>query len=157
MVKIMFVCHGNICRSPMAEFVFKDMVQKAGRGDEFVIRSSAVSDEEIYGGVGNPVYPPVAAILKAKGIDCLHKRAQKLLPSDAEKYDLFVCMDDGNVRRAVGILGRKYADKCVKLLSFAGEERDVSDPWYTRDFDTCYDDIVKGLTAMLSGGISRHV
>ena len=149
MRKIMFVCHGNICRSPMAEFVFKDMLEKAGRQNEFEVESSAVSSEEIYGGVGNPVYPPVASLLKSKGIDCSHKRARMLGASDAEKFDLFVCMDESNLRGAVRILGEQNARKCVKLMSYLNSSDDVSDPWYTRDFTTCYQDIVRGVTALL--------
>ena len=128
MRKIMFVCHGNICRSPMAEFVFKDMLEKAGRQNEFEVESSAVSSEEI---------------------DCSHKRARKLVASDAEKFDLFVCMDESNLRGAVRILGEQNARKCVKLMSYLNSSDDVSDPWYTRDFKTCYNDICRGLSAML--------
>ena len=149
MYRIMFVCHGNICRSPLAEFLCRDLVEKSGRSEEFLIASSAVSDEEIWGGVGNPVYPPVKALLLEKGISCAGKRAQKLVPSDAEKYDLFVCMDGSNLRRAKGILGRKGEKKCVKAFSFLDSDEDVSDPWYTRDFQAAYDDIYRCLTAML--------
>ena len=134
MYSVMFVCHGNICRSPMAEFIFKDMIKKAGRTEEFFVASSAVSDEEIFGGVGNPVYPPARAVLKAHGISCEGKRAALLRFSDAEKYDLFACMDESNLRSAKRILGAAGAEKCKKLLSFAGGG-DVSDPWYTRDFE----------------------
>ena len=148
MYRIMFVCHGNICRSPMAEFVCRDIIKKAGTEDMFEVSSSAVSDEEIYGGIGNPVYPPVASLLRCKGIDCSGKRVAKLVPRDAENYDLFVCMDEGNVREAVRILGARHKNKCVKLMSYSGSDDDVSDPWYTRDFDTCYNDIYRGIKAM---------
>lgn len=146
--KIMFVCHGNICRSPMAEFVFKDMVEKAGRTD-FEISSCAVSSEEIWGGVGNPVYPPVKALLKKKGISCEGKRAVKLTQADGEKYDLFLCMDESNLRRAKGILGEKNGVKCKKLLSVLGSDEDVADPWYTRDFDEAYSDIFTACQKLL--------
>ena len=146
--KIMFVCHGNICRSPMAEFVLKDMVEKAGRTD-FEIASCAVSSEEIWGGVGNPVYPPVKALLKQKGICCDGKRAVKLTQADGEKYDLFLCMDESNLKRAKEILGYKFSGKCKKLLSLTGSNEDVADPWYTRDFDEAYDDIYRGCVALL--------
>ena len=149
MYNIMFVCHGNICRSPLAEFLCRDLVEKSGRSTEFLIASSAVSDEEIWGGVGNPVYPPIEALLREKGSPCEGKRAQKLLPSDADKYDLFVCMDESNLRRAKGILGKRGEGKCVKAFSFLGSDEDVSDPWYTRDFQAAYDDIYRCLTAML--------
>ena len=149
MYKIMFVCHGNICRSPMAEFVFKDMAEKAGRGEEFFVRSSAVSDEEIWGGIGNPVYPPVKALLHSLGISCEGKRACRLKTSDVEGYDLFVCMDESNLRGAKSILGKRGAEKCRKLLEFTGSDEDVSDPWYTRDFQTAYKDIARGCKALL--------
>jgi protein-tyrosine phosphatase len=149
MYKIMFVCHGNICRSPMAEFVFKDMAKKEGRESEFVVASSAISDEEIWGGVGNPVYPPVKALLRAKGISCEGKRAVQLKKGDGEKYDLFVCMDESNLRAAKTLLGARGAGKCKKLLSFIGSDEDVCDPWYTRDFNAAYADIFRGCKAML--------
>lgn len=149
MYKIMFVCHGNICRSPMAEFIFKDMVQKAGRKEEFLIASSAVSTEEIYGGVGNPVYPPARELLSSLGISCAGKRAALLTQQDGDKYDLFLCMDESNVRRAKGILGTKNEGKVQKLLLYAGESGDVADPWYTRDFQAAYKDILRGLEGLL--------
>lgn len=149
MYRIMFVCHGNICRSPMAEFVFKDMAKKAGRESDFFVSSSAVSAEEILNGVGSPVYSPVRTLLSGLGISCEGKRAVQLKDSDADKYDLFLCMDESNLRRARLILGEKGAEKCKKLLSFAGEEADVSDPWYTRDFQRAYEDIFRGCKALL--------
>lgn len=133
----------------MAEFVCKDILRKSGRENEFEIESGAVSSEEIWGGVGNPVYPPAADILRKNGIDCTGKRARKLTESDGDKFDLFVCMDESNLRGAKRILGEKNARKCVKLMSYRDSIDDVSDPWYTRDFDTCYNDIVRGVTAML--------
>ena len=150
MYEIAFVCHGNICRSPMAEYVMKDIVQKAGRAEEFFIASFAVSTEEIWGGCGNPVYPPVKNLLRKKGIDCTGKRATLLTETDGEKYDYFLCMDDSNIRRARAIVGAKNAGKCVKLLSFAGESRDVADPWYTGDFQKTYDDVCKGVAAFMN-------
>ena len=149
MYKIMFVCHGNICRSPMAEFLLKDIIEKQGRSGEFVIASSAVSTEEIWNGVGNPVYPPAKAELKKHGISCEGKRACLLTEEDGEKYDYFLCMDSSNLRRAKAILGAKNGEKCHKLLSFAGEKGDVADPWYTRDFSATYRDIMRGLDGLL--------
>lgn len=149
MYKINFVCHGNICRSPMAEYLFRDMVKKAGREEEFLIVSTAVSSEEIYRGVGNPVYPPVKALLKRLGISCEEKRATLLTQADGEKYDMFLCMDGSNVERAKRILGEKNAHKCKKLLSLTGTNDNVADPWYTRDFEACYQDIMRGLNALL--------
>lgn len=145
----MFVCHGNICRSPMAEFLLKDMVKKLGREGEFEIASSAVSTEEIWNGIGNPVYPPAKAELKKHGISCEGKRAQLLTQADGEYYDLLLCMDESNVRRAQKIVGARNAAKCKKLLSYAGESDDVADPWYTRDFTATYLDIMKGLKFLL--------
>ena len=144
----MFVCHGNICRSPMAEFIFKDMVKKLGRAGEFDVASSAVSTEEIWNGVGNPVYPPARAELKKHGISCEGKRAQLLTEADGEYYDLLLCMDESNVRRARKIVGAKNAEKCKKLLDFAGGG-EVADPWYTGDFTATYQDLVKGLEGLL--------
>ena len=149
MYKVMFVCHGNICRSPMAEFLFKDMLKKAGREKEFFVASCAVSHETVFRGVGEPVYPPAKALLKALGISCEEKRSQVMQESDGEYYDIFLCMDDSNVRRAERILGRKNAEKCKKLLSFCGETADVADPWYTGDFQATYRDVMRGLTAFL--------
>ena len=149
MYKIMFVCHGNICRSPMAEFLFKDMVKRLGREGEFEIASSAVSTEEIWNGMGNPVYPPAKAELQKHGISCEGKRAQLLTEEDGEYYDLLLCMDESNVRQAQKIVGEKNGAKCKKLLSYAGENGDVADPWYTRDFSATYSDIMKGLEGLI--------
>lgn len=148
MYKIMFVCHGNICRSPMAEFIFKDMVKKLGRAGEFDVASSAVSTEEIWGNVGNPVYPPAKTELQKHGISCEGKRAQLLTEADGEYYDLLLCMDESNVRRARKIVGAKNAEKCKKLLDFAGGG-EVADPWYTGNFTATYQDLVKGLEGLL--------
>lgn len=149
MHKIMFVCLGNICRSPMAEFVMRDLVEKAGRGEEFFISSSAVSSENVWQGVGAPVYGPAKALLRSLGISCESKRAQVLTAADGERFDLFLCMDDSNVVRAKRILGEKQAHKCKKLLSYAGESGDVADPWYTGDFQTAYRDILRGIEGLL--------
>ena len=149
MYKIMFVCLGNICRSPMAQQKLKHMVEKMGRKHEFEIASSATSDENVWNGVGAPVYGPIKTLLERKGISCAGKRAQVLKKTDGEYYDLFLCMDDNNVRNAQRILGEKNAHKCKKLLSYAGETGDVADPWYTRDFETAYEDIQRGLDGLL--------
>jgi len=149
MIKIMFVCHGNICRSPMAEFVFKDMVHKAGRADEFLIASSATSTEEIWNGVGNPVYPPARDELKKHGISCEGKRAVQIKKSDYDKYDYLICMDESNMRNIKRIIPSDPEGKIVKLLNFTGEKRNVADPWYSGDFETCYRDIYNGCKALL--------
>ncbi len=148
MHRIMFVCLGNICRSPMAELLLKDMVKKAGREGEFVISSSATAHDNVYNGVGAPVYPPVRELLERKGISCAGKRAQVLTEEHGEEYDLFLCMDGNNVRNASRILG-KNGHKCKKLLSYAGEEGDVADPWHTRNFEQAYEDIKRGLEGLL--------
>ena len=148
MHKIMFVCHGNICRSPMAEFIFKKLVLENGLEQEFIVQSSATSTEEIWRGVGNPVYPPAKRELLKHGITCDGKRAVQLKEEDYENYDLFVCMDSANVRNATRILSGDSQNKVVKLLSFAGREDDVSDPWYTDRFDVAYKDILVGCEAL---------
>ena len=149
MIKIMFVCHGNICRSPMAEFVFRDLAEKAGRGEEFFVRSSAVSAEEIWGDVGNPVYKPVKRILNDLGIDCDEKRAEQLTKQHGEEYDYIFCMDSSNVRKAKQIVGSRYEAKVVRLLDFVGVGGDVADPWYTRDFQATYQDVLDSSTKLL--------
>lgn len=150
MIKIMFVCHGNICRSPMAEFVLKDMVKRRGLENDFVIASSATSTEEIWNGIGNPVYPPAKAVLERNGIDSSGKRAVQLKASDYNKYDLFIGMDSANIRNMTRILGGDKDNKIHKLMEYTGSRADVSDPWYTRDFDRCYMDIYAGCKALLN-------
>ena len=147
MIRILFICHGNICRSPMAEFVMKELVRERGLEDRFEIRSCATSTEEIWNGVGNPVYPPAKRELARHGIDCAGKRAVQLTPEDYNRYDYLICMDRNNVRNAVRITGR--GEKYRLLLEYAGESRDVADPWYTGDFERTYEDVLKGCTALL--------
>ena len=149
MIKIMFVCHGNICRSPMAEFILKDMIKQKGLQDDFVICSSATSTEEIWNGVGNPVYPPAKAVLESHGINPSGKYAVQLKASDYDKYDLFIGMDSANIRNMLRIFGGDPDGKVARLLSYAGSERDISDPWYTGEFGTTYNDVLEGCTAFL--------
>ena len=149
MFKIMFVCHGNICRSPMAEFIFKDLLEKRGLTDKYYVSSSATSTEEIWNGIGNPVYPPAKAELKRHGISCDGKRAVQVTRSDYVNYDLLVVMDSNNMRNIMRIIGSDPDKKVHKLLKFANIDRDVSDPWYSGDFTTCYNDIFLGCTALL--------
>lgn len=149
MIKIMFVCHGNICRSPMAEFILKNMVSQKGLQENFIICSSATSTEEIWNGVGNPVYPPARAVLESHGIDPTGKRAVQLNKSDYEKYDLFIGMDSANIRNMRRIFGSDSKGKIHKLMEYTHSTADVSDPWYTGDFDRCYNDIYKGCKALL--------
>ncbi len=148
MISVLFVCHGNICRSPMAEFIFKDMVKKQGREEEFYIASSATSTEEIWRGVGNPVYPPAARELAKHGISCEGKRAVQITREDYDKYDLILCMDDSNMRNIRYIIPHDPENKIKKLLDYVGGGN-VADPWYTGDFETTYKDIHKACTQLL--------
>ena len=150
MTRIMFVCHGNICRSPMAEFVLKKMVSERGVADQFVIASSATSTEEIWGGVGNPVYPPAKAVMAKHGISCEGKRAVQLTRADYEKYDLFVGMDSANIRNMHHILGGDPQGKIRKLMDYTDRGGDVADPWYTRDFAATYRDVKAGCQGLLA-------
>lgn len=150
MTKILFVCHGNICRSPMAEFVLKDMIIRLGKEKDFEIASCATSTEEIWNGVGNPVYPPVKKLLASYGIDTSTKRAVQLKASDYGKYDLLIGMDSANIRNMHRMLGGDPAGKIHKLMEYTGSCADVSDPWYTRDFEQCYKDIFAGCKALLN-------
>ena len=149
MKKIMFVCHGNICRSPMAEFIFKDMLKKEGIESEFYVASSATSTEEIWGGIGNPVYPPAKAELKKHGILCDGKRAVQLKKSDYDKYDMFIAMDSNNIRNIGRIFGSDPDSKVHKMMDFTDRKGDVADPWYTGNFDITYSDICDGCVGLL--------
>ena len=149
MFKIMFVCHGNICRSPMAEFIMKKLVKDNGLEDEFFIASSATSTEEIWNGIGNPVYPPAKAELKKHGISCEGKRAVQLTCYDYGKYDLFIGMDSSNIRNMNRILGGDPENKIRKLMDYTDRGGDVADPWYTRSFDVTYRDVLDGCTKLL--------
>lgn len=149
MKRIMFVCLGNICRSPMAEFIFKDMVKQEGLESEFYISSSATSTDEIYQGIGNPVYPPAARELAKHGISCEGKRAVQLKWEDYEKYDLFVGMDSSNIRNMHIILKGDEQGKIRKLMDYTSRRGDVADPWFTERFDIAYRDIYDGCRGLL--------
>ena len=149
MKRIMFVCHGNICRSPMAEFVFKFLVKERGLDDEFIIRSSATSTEEIWNGIGNPIYPPAAEELKRRGIPFEKRRAVQLKREDLNDYDLFVGMDSANIRNMHRILGEGADGRIVKLMELTPRGGDVADPWYSDRFDIAYRDIYEGCLALL--------
>ena len=155
MVKILFVCHGNICRSPMAEYVLKDMVKKAGVEEQFVIASAATSSEEIWGGIGNPVYPPARAELARHGLSCEGKRAVKLQKDDYAKYDLIIGMDSNNMRNMARIFDGDPDGKCRKLMDLTSRGGDVADPWYSGHFDVTYRDIYEGCEALLKLLISK--
>ncbi len=145
MIKIMFVCHGNICRSPMAEFVLRRMTEENGVSSEFTISSSATSCDEI----GNPVYPPVRSLLKEKGIDTLGKYSVQLKKSDYDKYDMFIGMDSANIRNMHRIFGSDTENKIKKMMDFTSRGGDVADPWYTRDFYVTYEDIYDACVGIL--------
>ena len=145
-MRILFVCHGNICRSPMAEFIFKDMVKKAGTQKLFDIHSAATSSEEL----GNGLYPNAARCLDGHGIPYSPHCATKLRKSDYGEYDLIIGMDEENMWNMEKLFGDDPEGKVRALMSFAGKNRSVSDPWYTRDFETAYNDITEGCEALLN-------
>lgn len=145
MKKILFVCHGNICRSPMAEFVMKDLVQKAGLSDHFYIESAATSTEEI----GNEVYPPAKHKLAEHGISCKGKTARQMTRSDYQRFDLLIGMDDWNIRNMTRIAGGDPEGKIHKLLDYTARKGDVADPWYTGDFDATWRDVTEGCGELL--------
>lgn len=155
MTKILFICHGNICRSPMAEFVMKLLVEQAGRADEFEIASAAVSTEEI----GNDIYPPAKRMLAAKGVPFTHRAARQMTRADYAYYDYIVCMDQSNLRWMNYIIGEdtahkvslmmQWVDKNCQMSNIKYQIPDVSDPWYTGDFAKAYNDILEGCQGML--------
>lgn len=145
MYKILFVCHGNICRSPMAEFIFKDLIQKRGVANQFFIASAATSTEEI----GNPVYPPAKRKLAEHGISCEGKRARQMKREDYKEYDLLIGTEQINVRNMERIAGGDPDAKMHRLLDYSTRPRDISDPWYTGDFERAYRDILEGCEALL--------
>lgn len=146
--RIMFVCHGNICRSPMAEFIMKKLLSDVGLSEGYVIESSATSTEEIYRGVGNSLYPPAKSELICHGVPCCDRRATLLRREDYSKYDVFVGMDSQNVRNMHRIFGIDPEDKVCKLLDFTRRGGDVSDPYYSRCFNVAYNDILEGCEAL---------
>ena len=145
MIKILFVCHGNICRSPMAEFVMKDLAEKANATSKFHIESAATSREEL----GNPVYPPARKKLAEHGISCAGKRARQLTPADYEEYDFVIGMDSANIRNMNRICGGDPDGKIHLMLEYAGRPGDVADPWYTRDFEATWRDVEAGCKGLL--------
>lgn len=159
MIRVLFVCHGNICRSPMAEFIFKDMIEKRGLTDCFEVASAATSTEEIWNGRGNPVYPPAAAELKAHGIgrtaytNFSGKRARQVTKADYDHYDLLLCADANNVRNTLRIVGEDPESKVHLMLDFAKDPKrhgmSISDPWYSDRFDIAYADIEEALEGLL--------
>ena len=144
MTKILFVCHGNICRSPMAEFLMKELVESRGLESQFYIESAATSTEEI----SNGVYPPVKRILAARGIDCSAKHARQMTRSDYDKFDYIVCMDIRNLRN-MGYIATDTQGKYSRLLDYTNNPHDVADPWYSGDFETTECEVEAGCEALL--------
>ncbi len=145
MKKVLFVCLGNICRSPMAEFVFKKMVADNGVSDKYYIASAATSTWEI----GNPVYPPAREKLAQHNISCDGKRAVQIIKADYGKYDIILGMEQQNIRDILRITGGDPDDKIKLLMSFTDTPKNIDDPWYTGDFDITYNEIYKGCTGLL--------
>lgn len=145
MVKILFVCHGNICRSPMAEFIMKDLVKRSGAEDKFEIKSAAVSAEE----VGNGVYPPAKKVLKSHGISCDGKTAVRIAERDFEYYDLIIAMDFSNIANMKRFVGNEMLEKVSLLMDYTKNPGEVADPWYTGDFEKTYDDIFLGCNGLM--------
>ena len=146
MTNILFICHGNICRSPMAEFVMKDLVEKAGLASQFRIASAATSREEI----GNPVYPPAQRKLAEHGIGCAGHAARQIPARDYQDYDLLIAMDSANLRNLRRFYGGDPAGKIHMLLEYAGRPgEEVADPWYTGDFQATWEDVSAGCAGLL--------
>jgi len=152
MTNILFVCLGNICRSPMAEFVMKDLLEKRGLSAEIAVASAATSDEEI----GNPVHPGTRRKLSEHGLRCDGKTARQLTRQDYAEYDYLVGMDESNMRTMRRMLGGDPEQKCFKLLSFCHSTADVADPWYTGDFDATWRDVLRGCEALLDYILSNR-
>jgi len=156
MTRILFVCHGNICRSPMAEFVFREMAEKRGMGALFHAASAATSGEEL----GNPVHQGTREKLQAVGISCADKRAVRLRPDDYRAWDLLLGMDSYNLSNMRRIFGGDPERRMYRLLDYSAHPRDIADPWYTGDFDATYADVCEGCGALLEhllrGGVSRR-
>lgn len=145
MTRILFVCLGNICRSPMAEFVLKHLADEAGLSDQLEAASAATSAEE----VGNSVYPPIRRLLLRHGMDPSGKTARQMSKADYARYDLLIGMDSANIRRMIGICGGDPDHKIARLLDYTDRPRDISDPWYTRDFERTWQDVQEGCRGLL--------
>ena len=152
MTKILFVCHGNICRSPMAEFVMKDLTERQGLAGKFQIASAATSREEL----GNDIHPGTRRVLEREGIPFSSRQARQITKSDYEAYDYIIAMDRANLRNLERLLGGDPEGKFFLFLEFAGEHRDIADPWYTGNFDETYRDIKQGCTALLEFLLQQH-
>jgi len=154
MIRILFVCHGNICRSPMAEFIFKDLIRSRGLNEQFYVESAAVSTEEI----GNSIYPPAKRCLNAHGIPFdKDKTARQITRADYDRFDLIICMDRMNLRWLRYIIPDDPHNKVHLMMSYAGTDRDVADPWYTGDFETTYRDINTACESFLATHYEKAV
>ena len=149
MIRVLFVCLGNICRSPMAEFIMKSIISERGLSDRFYIASAATSTEEIWNGVGNPVYPPAKRQLAKHGISCEGKRAVQITKADYGKYDYILGMEERNIRNILRIVGKDPEHKVKLLLDYSDHPRDIADPWYTGNFESTYRDVVEGCEGFL--------
>ena len=151
MLDILFICHGNICRSPLAEFVMKDLTERQGLAGKFQIASAATSREEL----GNDIHPGTRRVLEREGIPFSSRQARQITKSDYEAYDYIIAMDRANLRNLERLLGDPEG-KFFLFLEFAGEHRDIADPWYTGNFDETYRDIKQGCTALLEFLLQQH-
>ena len=149
MIRVLFVCLGNICRSPMAEFIMKSIVSERSLSDRFYIASAATSTEEIWNGVGNPVYPPAKREMAKHGISCEGKRAVQITKADYGKYDYILGMEERNIRNILRIVGKDPEHKVKLLLDYSDHPRDIADPWYTGNFESTYRDVVEGCEGFL--------
>lgn len=149
MIRVLFVCLGNICRSPMAEFIMKSIISERGLSDRFYIASAATSTEEIWNGVGNPVYPPAKRELAKHGISCEGKRAVQITKADYGKYDYILGMEERNIRNILRIVGKDPEHKVKLLLDYSDHPRDIADPWYTGNFESTYREVVEGCEGFL--------
>ena len=152
MLDILFICHGNICRSPMAEFVMKDLTERQGLAGKFQIASAATSREEL----GNDIHPGTRRVLEREGIPFSSRQARQITKSDYEAYDYIIAMDRANLRNLERLLGGDPEGKFFLFLEFAGEHQDIADPWYTGNFDETYRDIKQGCTALLEFLLQQH-
>ena len=152
MLDILFICHGNICRSPMAEFVMKDLTERQGLAGKFQIASAATSREEL----GNDIHPGTRRVLEREGIPLSSRQARQITKSDYEAYDYIIAMDRANLRNLERLLGGDPERKFFLFLEFAGEHQDIADPWYTGNFDETYRDIQQGCTALLEFLLQQH-